>query len=101
MSQYSINPVSRGLNNFFESITNSTNPTYIQPIQQTSYTPQQQPTYTPYHSQTTFSSTQYTPIVSQPLPTVTYPTVTYTPELLRSSFIPLNSNYNSSYYGTR
>lgn len=39
MSQYSINPVSRGVNNFFESLTNSSNPSYIQPIQQPVYVP--------------------------------------------------------------
>lgn len=27
------------------------------------------------------------------------PTVTYTPESLRGSFVPLNSSYVSSYYG--
>ena len=31
-NNYAINCMSRGVNNFFESLTNSSNPTYIQPI---------------------------------------------------------------------
>ena len=93
MSQYSINPVSRGLNNFFEGLTNSSNPTYIQPIQQPVYTPPPQPVYT------TSPQPSYTPY--QAIPSGPLPTVTYTPESLRSSFVPLNNNHISSYYGTR
>lgn len=33
MSNYNINPLRRGVNNFFENLTNSTNPIYIQPNQ--------------------------------------------------------------------
>lgn len=93
MSQYNINPVSRGVNNFFEGLTNSTNPQYIQPVSTPQYTAPPQPVYPVY---STPIPTSYTPISSGPLPTVTY-----TPGTLRSSFKPLNSNYNSSYYGTR
>lgn len=32
-------------------------------------------------------------------PVYPLPTVTYTPESLRGSFVPLNSNHVSSYYG--
>jgi hypothetical protein len=42
--QYSINPASRGANNFFEGLTNSSNPTYIQPIAPV-YTPAPAPVY--------------------------------------------------------
>jgi hypothetical protein len=93
MSQYSINPVSRGVNNFFEALfvgTNNAVPQYIQPIQQPIYTPPPQPVYTPQP----YNAPTFTPIPSAPLPTVTY-----TPSTLQSSFVPLNSNYNSAYYG--
>lgn len=95
-NQYSINPVSRGINNFCEALfvgTNNSIPQYIQPIQQPVYTPPPPPVYT---QPTPISIPSYTPIPSQPLPTVTY-----TPSVLQSSFVPLNSNYTSSYYGTR
>lgn len=36
---FNINPVSRGVNNFFESLTNSTNPQYIRPINNYNPTP--------------------------------------------------------------
>jgi hypothetical protein len=91
MSQYSINPVSHGLNNFFESLTNSSNPQYIQPINTVSCTVPHTTAYTPPHP---ISYTEYKPIQSQPLPTVTY-----TPSILRNSFEPLNSNYVNAYYG--
>jgi hypothetical protein len=83
MSNYSINSVSRGVNNFFESLTNSSNPTYIQPIN----------TYTPSPpSQTYITPPQI--FTHNPLPIVTY-----TPKCLRTSFVPLNSNYSNAYYG--
>ncbi len=88
---YSINPVSCGLNNFFEGLTNSSNPTYIQPISNT-------PTYNP-PTQTYTPSPQVA--IPPPMQSTTYPlpTVTYTPESLRSSYTPLSSNYIDSYYG--
>jgi hypothetical protein len=85
MSQYNINPINRGVNNFFESLTNSSNPRYIQPVQQPISQSIQQPVY-PQPSPLVYS--QYNAVSSGPLPTVTY-----TPTSLQSSFVPLNSNY--------
>jgi hypothetical protein len=92
--QYSINPASRGTNNFFESLTNSTNPTYIQPIPQ----PQYNPAPSPYSG-----SVITPPLIPSPAPSTVFPkpTVTYTPEHLRGSFAPLNDRYNDAFYGRR
>lgn len=49
MNQYNINPASRGVNNFFESLTNSSNPQYIQPINTSP--PYQMPAYRPVPSE--------------------------------------------------
>ena len=91
MSNYGINPVSRGVNNFFEGLSNSTNPTYIQPLpQQQPPCMVQQPTYTP---------TPIAPFVATSTSTYPVPTTMYTPQSLQSSYYPLNSNYNNAYYG--
>jgi hypothetical protein len=89
--KYCINPVSRGLNNFFENISNSTNPQYIQPTSTPQYVPPPQPTYTPPP-----------PIPVTPLPPskiYPLPTVTYTPVSARAYFEPLNSNYTNAHLG--
>jgi hypothetical protein len=90
-NNFSINPVRQSVNNFFESITNSSNPTYIQPISQQSY---QQPR-TDYvrqnYHQTTFS-------VQQSI--YKLPTTMYTPDILRSHFEAL-SGYESQFYGNK
>lgn len=89
-NQYNINPVNRGVNNFFEGLTNSTNPRYIQPIQQ--FTPQQpQPTYVPPRP---INTAPYVPFVSK---IYKQPTTMYTPERLRSHFEPLNPSYNYAF----
>ena len=90
-NNYSINPASRGVNNFFESLTNSSNPQYITPIQSYQPPPQPLPTYTAPQ-----------PLTFAPTPTFTTypaPTVTYTPENLRHMYVPLNSSFNDAYYG--
>jgi len=87
MSQYSIGKIRRGTNNFFESLTNSSNPQYIQPIQQPAPQPVIQPTYV---APQPLTAPNYVGIQHQPLPTVTY-----TPSSLSTSFVPLNSSYNS------
>jgi len=79
-NKYSINPVSRGMNNFFENLTNSTNPRYIQPIQQPTYTPPPQPVYTP---PSPISTTPFTPFST---PVYKMPTTIYTPPHLRTYF---------------
>jgi hypothetical protein len=90
--QYSINPVSRSTNNFFESLTNSTNPTYIQPICQPQYNNPIESKYS--------GSVVVPPLIPPPAPTTIYPkpTTMYTPEHLRNNFKPLNDSYNDAYY---
>ena len=90
MSNYNINPVSRAVNNICESIF-VPNPTYIQPI----------PTYVPPPTpEAYFPPPQpLQPLTTYTSPSYPLPTVTYTPETLRSSFAPLNSNYANTFYG--
>ncbi len=95
MSNYNINPVSRGLNNFFENLTNSKKPNYIAP--NNTYTYQPVPVILNYTTKPLkIPNINYVPPQTNINP---LPTVTYTPEILRTSFEPLNPNYNNAYYG--
>lgn len=84
MSNYNINPVSRHTNNFFESLSNSTNPTYIQPTQSTGLVPNY------------ISPTAYAPLTplypdSVTLPTFATPPVTLSyanPSIYQSVYKP-------------
>ena len=87
--------MSHSVNNFFESLTNSTNPQYIRTPTPTTYTPPPTPVYTPPPPINTapyvpFSSTVYK-----------LPTTTYTPAPLRTHFEPLNSSYNNTFYNRK
>ena len=85
--------MSKNVNNFFESLTNSTNPRYIQQPPTTTYVAPPPVTYKAppmYEEYKPFKSTVYK-----------QPTMMYTPPHLRSHFEPLNSSYNSTFYGNK
>jgi hypothetical protein len=88
----SINPVSRGVNNFFEGLVNSTNPQYIQASPPPQYTPPPPPA--PVYTPPVYTAPSYTPSTIYPMPTVTY-----TPFSARAYFEPLNSSYTNAHLG--
>jgi hypothetical protein len=88
---YAIGPARQGVNNICEDIFNG-GQQYIQPV-----TTQQQVQQV---TQPFFQAPP--PLVapeSTPFPIYKLPTVTYTPETLRTHFEPLNPGYNNSFLG--